>query len=85
MRPGGKKKGWQGLIAATSREAFLAEIMSEQCDRCRSSAAYRVMKGKAELFLCGMHARVLYKSLEKNGWTFFPDGLGGIAPQAKEK
>lgn len=57
-------------------------MTSEQCDRCHSSAAYKVTKGKGELFLCGMHARVLYKSLDKNGWVFWPHM---VAPQAQGK
>jgi hypothetical protein len=57
-------------------------VTSEQCDRCHSSAAYKVTKGKGELFLCGMHARVLYKSLDKNGWVFWPHM---VAPQAQGK
>ena len=56
---------------------------AESCDRCASWAAYRVTKGKHELCLCGVHARVLYQALKKGGWVFFPLGHKDIAPQGQ--
>ena len=56
---------------------------AEICDRCSVPAAYRVAKGKAELYFCSHHARISYKGLTAKGWTFYPDNIHVIAPQGK--
>jgi ribosomal protein S27AE len=59
--------------------------MNEACDRCGPAvrAAYRV-QGRGELYLCGHCASQQWAALSAQGWTIWPTGALGVAPQANE-
>lgn len=59
--------------------------MNEACDRCGPAvrAAYRV-EGHGELYLCGHCASQQWAALSAQGWTIWPTGALGVAPQANE-
>jgi hypothetical protein len=56
---------------------------SEACDRCGPAAGAAYGVGRiGELCLCGRCAGRQWRALSVRGWTFWPVGVGALAPQA---